>query len=97
MGLRCSQFDQRAFAVLPWKTTALFSALVRHLSSLAGNDLALLVPRDDVNGHEDLIVLTRSPPAFSAPLVAALRAILASAGHAVRTGTRKSATHFCGR
>ena len=97
IGLRRSQFDREAFASLPWKTSALFSALAHHLAAQAGDDPALLAPRDDINGHEDLIALTRSAVAALATLVAALRAILGPTGHIGRTGTGKSATHFCGR
>jgi len=96
IGLRRSQFDRQAFAALPWTSSALFSALARHLSAQAGTAPALLAPRDDVNGHEDLIALTRSGPAPTA-LVVALRSILEPAEYRNEEPARKPTLHFSGR
>jgi glycosyltransferase A (GT-A) superfamily protein (DUF2064 family) len=97
IGLRRSQFDRAAFAALPWTSPALFSALVRHLSARTGDAPALLAPRDDVNGHEDLIALTRSRAVPAATLVAVLRSILGAPERTVRPEKRTSESHFCGR
>jgi len=59
IGLRREHFDKASFEALPWTTPALFSALARHLERQAGTAPVLLAPRDDVNGHRDLLALVR--------------------------------------
>lgn len=96
IGLRRSQFDREAFAALPWTSPALFSALARHLSAQPGPPPEILVPRDDVNGHEDLLAFTHSGAGSAAVLVAILRAILGPARRAARSEKHPSNTHLCG-
>lgn len=59
IGLRREHFDKASFEALPWTTPALFSALAQHLERESGRTPVLLTPRDDVNGHRDLLALVR--------------------------------------
>jgi hypothetical protein len=97
IGLHRSQFDQSAFASLPWKSPALFAALADHLAERTGTAPALLAPRDDVNGHGELVALLRARTSPSARLLAALRSVLGPAAHRVRSTPRIADVHLSGR
>ena len=93
IGMTRSQFDRETFSALPWKSPALFTALDHHLAERAGTVPARLAPRDDVNGHEDLIRLLRRPSSRSGALVARLRRVLGTplrTAHAVQRGSTHS-------
>jgi hypothetical protein len=87
IGLSRPQFEESAFAALPWTSPALFPALARHLSERAGTAPALLAARDDVNGPSDLLALLRSPGARPAGLVVRLRSVLGPVAHTARSDT----------
>lgn len=76
IGLTREQFDREAFEALPWTTPSLFTALRQHLAQRAGTAPACLAPRDDVNGHTDLIALVRRRAALPAALQDRLRRVL---------------------
>ena len=97
IGLRRSQFDKSAFAALPWQSPALLPALTRHLTTQAGTGPAFLAPRDDVNGHGDLVALLRSSASLPADLVARLRLILGEGSVAARFTALASDTALRGR
>lgn len=85
IGLTRAQFEQKAFAALPWKSPALFSALHRHLSTEAGMAPLVLTTRDDVNGHEALLALLDRSPSLSEPLLVRLRQVLGDADRPARS------------
>ncbi len=85
IGLTRAQFEQKAFAALPWKSPVLFSALHRHLTNEAGTAPVVLMPRDDVNGHEALLALLNRSPSLSEPLLARLRQVLGDADRPARS------------
>jgi glycosyltransferase A (GT-A) superfamily protein (DUF2064 family) len=80
IGLRRDQFDREAFEALPWTTSALFPALSRYVERRTGRAPALLAPRDDVNGHRDLLSLVRDRSSIPASLAARLRRVLGGPG-----------------
>lgn len=90
IGLTRAQFDRQAFATLPWKSSALFSALSRHLAERAGTEPVRLAPRDDVNGHRDLVALLRHPTSPPRALVVRLRRALGGADRTAQTEQRSS-------
>ncbi|PSQ66235.1 MAG: DUF2064 domain-containing protein, partial [Bacteroidetes bacterium QH_2_64_74] len=90
IGLTRAQFDRQAFATLPWKSSALFSALSRHLAERAGTEPMRLAPRDDVNGHRDLVALLRHPTSPPRALVVRLRRALGGADRTAQTEQRSS-------
>jgi len=76
IGLSREQFDRAQFEALPWTTSALFSALARHLETAAGTAPILLAARDDVNGHRDLLAVVRRRSGAPAALRGRLRQVL---------------------
>jgi hypothetical protein len=76
IGLTREQFDHSAFAALPWTTDALLPALEQYLRRRADTAPALLAPRDDVNGHADLLAVLAPTTAAPTALVAMLRRLL---------------------
>jgi hypothetical protein len=76
IGLRREHFDKALFEALPWTTADLFPALTQHLERQAGTAPVLLAPRDDVNGHRDLLALLRRRSARGRPLLHRVRQIL---------------------
>jgi len=93
IGLTRAQFDRQAFAALPWKSPTLFAALEHHLAEQAGTAPARLAPRDDVNGHGDLVALLRHHSSRSHALVVRLRRALGSAERTPQTEQRSSTRH----
>jgi glycosyltransferase A (GT-A) superfamily protein (DUF2064 family) len=83
IGLRREQFDQAAFAALPWQTPALFTALAQHLSTHTEIAPSLLAARGDVNGHRDLVALLYAPASLPVALIARLRTVLGPIEHTV--------------
>lgn len=76
IGLRREQFDQAAFAALPWQTPALFAALAQYLLTHTETAPSLLAARGDVNGHRDLVALLYAPASLPVALIARLRTVL---------------------
>lgn len=76
IGLTREQFDREAFEALPWTTAGLFPALRRHLTHRAGAPPVCLAPRDDINGHADLVSLLRRRAALPPGLRRRLRHVL---------------------
>jgi glycosyltransferase A (GT-A) superfamily protein (DUF2064 family) len=97
IGLRRSQFDKSAFAALPWQSPALFSALTQHLAAQADTAPAFLAPRDDVNGHGDLVALLRSSAPLPTRLAARLRSVLGQECPSARSASPTSNTSLEGR
>jgi hypothetical protein len=97
IGLRRAQFDKEAFAALPWQSPALLTALTQHLEARADTAPTLLTPRDDVNGHGDLMALLRSSASRSFRLVDRLRSILGPRTSAERVPSAASDTLLQGR
>jgi glycosyltransferase A (GT-A) superfamily protein (DUF2064 family) len=96
IGMTQAHFDPEAFAALPWKTSALFPALARHLDAASGPGPAMLAPRADVNGHDDLVALLRRHAA-PRPLVVRLRRVLGEATRFVRVDQRDATRHVLER
>ena len=97
IGMTQAHFEPEVFAALPWKTPALFSALARHLETASGTRPAMLAPRADVNGHDDLVALLRRPSAASHLLVMRLRRVLGGAVRAARPTQRDATRHVLER
>jgi hypothetical protein len=76
IGLRREQFDQAAFAALPWQTPVLFAALAQYLLAHTETAPSLLAARGDVNGHRDLVALLYAPASLPVALIARLRTVL---------------------
>lgn len=95
IGISRAQFDKQAFAALPWTSSALFAALENHLSEASGTPPILLAPRDDVNGHGDLVALVRRHASLLGGLLGQLRVVLGPVGHATGTGRPISTIRVC--
>lgn len=81
IGLSRTHFNRASFARLPWQSPALLSALDRYLSEEQGAAPVWLAPRDDVNGHRDLVSLVGAHSAQAAALVSTLREVLGPSVH----------------
>ena len=97
IGLSQGQFDRQAFAALPWQSPALLGALEAHLDASCETAPMRLVPRDDVNGHHELVALVRED-ASPRYLLAQLRSIFGRAVCAIYADTPIFSTSvFCYR
>ncbi len=81
IGLSRAQFDRASFARLPWQSPALLSALDRYLAVEQAAAPVWLTPRDDVNGHRDLVSLVGARSVRAAALVSTLREVLGPSAH----------------
>lgn len=88
IGMSQAHFDPDAFAALPWKSPALFPALARHLEEVSGTGPAMLAPRADVNGHDDLVALLHHHSAAPRPLLVRLQRVLGGASRRGRAEPR---------
>ncbi len=80
IGLRRAQFRREAFAGLPWQSPDLLTALVRHLTHCSQAAPALLPPRRDVNGPQELQSLIRTAAPDLQGLADRLGRVLGSGG-----------------
>jgi len=78
IGLSRAQYDPETFAALPWQSPGLLDALTDHLMKGAGQPLARLAARGDVNDPQDLWTLVR---ATSSPLTALVEQLRTALGH----------------
>lgn len=90
IGIPRAQFEREAFAALPWKTSALFSALADHLTDAAGTAPARLAPRGDINNHDDLVACLRGDDLLPSSLRGRLRTVLGAARPEKRTRGSRS-------
>lgn len=97
IGMTQAHFNPEAFAALPWKSSVLFSALARHLEVSSGIGPAMLTPRADVNGHDDLVALLHRPSAAPSPLIARLRRVLGKATRCVHSEQCDATRHVLKR
>jgi len=93
IGMTQSHFDPEAFAALPWKTPALFPALARRLESASGTGPAMLAPRADVNGHDDLVALLHRYSAAPRPLIVHLQQVLGGPSRRTKPEQRDATRH----
>ncbi len=87
IGMRRSDFDADAFAVLPWQTPKLLPALLTHLSLRADQGTTLLRFYQDINSEHHLLALLQrtSKVGVLGLLIARLYAILGNAETAPST------------
>lgn len=97
IGLRRSDFEKADFAALPWQSPALFAALDEYLAERSGMTPARLAPRGDVNGHDELLALLRSPSSSPAVLLVALQAVFGPTKHDRYVRSRPARVHLRGR
>jgi len=97
IGMTQTHFDPDAFAILPWKSPALFPALARHLEVSSGIEPAMLTPRADVNGHDDLVALLHRHSAAPRLLLVRLRRVLGEASRFARDEQRDATRHVLKR
>ncbi len=97
IGITRAHFEPEAFAALPWKTPALFPALARHLEAASGTSPAMLAPRADVNGHDDLVALLRRHSAAPRTLIVRLQQVLGEASRFARVEQRDATRHVLER
>ncbi len=97
IALSREHFSREQFEALPWTTPRLFPALARHLQAAAGTAPALLTPRDDVNGHRDLLSLLSRRSSAPVVLLTQLRQVLGPPSERERAAralsTRRGASH----
>jgi Uncharacterized protein conserved in bacteria len=88
IALRREQFDRERFEALPWTTPTLLRALWAHLEQRTETAPTLLAPRDDVNGHGDLVSMLRAGDRLPEPLRSRLRIVLGAVHSAAQTVVR---------
>lgn len=97
IGMTQSQFAPKAFAALPWKAPALFPALARHLEAASGTAPAVLAPRADVNGHDDLMALLHRHSAAPRSLIVRLQRVLGETSRCAKPEQQDATRHVLTR
>lgn len=97
IGLRREHFAQASFEALPWTSSALFSALARHLERRAGTTPDVLAVRNDVNSHRELVALVHGRPGVPTVLLDRLCRVLGTGERGASDRERTSHRHVLRR